>query len=237
MAPDRWLSNHRQGRSRRLAAVVLAAAVLATGPALAESGSPSRARVFCGFWAYELNYDIDCTLDILGPTHFFSSRQQEMAGGRMVLHAGADGRKHVWLGMFGGLAGTKSKFRLNWETPGVMSYDPLDASITTLTIPVGLELNVVLGNILHLAPYASAMWLVQLMQVKIQDNNFSGSTSKFAVGAGLEATLRLGKIRLTAGAGRAHVLGENMDIDVDDLTFSGRYTKPSTEYFAGVTIP
>ncbi len=211
--------------------------VLLATTALARSApDPSDARVFLGTWIFDMGYQVDSLNDIGGPTHFFSSRFQNYAGGRIVGHSGTKRGRRIWLGKFGGLAWTQSKFKLDWEVPDVMSLDPLKASLLSFAFPIGMELNLALGKVLHIAPYASVTWLYQNMKVTISDKDFHGSVSKLALTAGAEASVNLGKFLVTAGAGRVQVVGKDVDFDVDDVTFTGRYTSHSTEYFAGVTL-
>lgn len=226
----------------RLPALLALLALPCAGSARAESpgdarGAPGTPRVYMGTWMLDLNYDIDCTLDVLGPTHFFSSRQHQNVGGRLMVHGGGKRGNSFWLGFFGGIQGTRNSFLLNWETPGEISYDPLDASITTVTFPLGLEANFALGRTLSISPYLGVHWAFFLMKLEVGDTSFNGTTSKPGTMGGVEVSLRLRGFRVTGGLGQFRVFGDEMEIDVDDMVFAGRFDGPSTEYYLGVTLP
>lgn len=215
--------------------VLLAACVLASS---ASAQTPvETGRFLLAAEVLDLRVDVDTTVDIMGETRFFSSRHNWYAGGRLIGHNAAKGGRTFYTGSFMGVAWGKSSFLLNWEEPGLQSFEPLEASFTTLAIPIGFDANLDLGGLLTLSPYASAnlMWL--RMKVEIDDEDFSGSALKLGLGAGLKVALQLGGIRVAAGAGWLHILNDEIDFEIDDsLTFKSRTSGNSPEYFLGVEL-
>jgi hypothetical protein len=209
--------------------------VLAAGPP-AASGQAPQPRAVLAADVFDLQLEVDTTIDIMGETRFFSSRFQRYVGGRFTAHGALDPAKTFRVGSFGGFVWGKSAFLLNWEEPGLMSFDPLEASIATFSVPIGVELDLRLGDILCISPYASAklMWL--RMKISIDDEDFSGSAWKMGFDAGVRAALSLGSFTLTGGAGLTHILNDEIDFEVDDLTFNSKTAGSSPEYFLGVQL-
>jgi hypothetical protein len=172
----------------------------------------------------------------MGETRFFSSRHRRYVGGRFMAHGARDPEKLVQIGTFGGFAWGRSGFLLNWEEPGLMSFDPLESSISNLAIPIGFDLNLQLGKILLISPYVSARMMWLHMKVSIDDEDYSGNAWKIGFDAGLRAAVSLGSVTVTAGAGRTHILNDEIEFEVDDLTFDSRTDGPSAEYFLGVEL-
>jgi hypothetical protein len=192
--------------------------------------------VFLGLSAIDLKLDVDDTLDVAGPTHFFSSRHRMHAGGRFAGHFGKAGGRAAYLGQFFCFGWGKSGFLLNWETPGVLSYPPLDAGISWGYLGWGVDGNLVVGDILHLTAFASGRWFLQKLTIDIDGEDFDGSAHKLVGSLGGMASVNLGVMRLCGGASLAHFVNADVDWEVDDLTFASRHTDPSVEYFAGVVL-
>ena len=186
------------------------------------------------FDVFELNLDVDTTLDIGGDTRFFSSRHRRNVGGRIVGHSGGTSDKALYLGQFMGIMWGRSEFLLNWEEPGLQSFPPLDSSISTIAMPVGMDLNWRIGNVLVLSPYVSAkvMWLH--MKLEIGSEDFSGNAFKLGLDAGLKVALNLGKYTFAAGAGMTHILNDEIEFEVEDLDFDSKTTGSSPEFFVGM---
>jgi len=215
-----------------LAAVVLLAAVAQPSQASGRNGG----HVFLGASALDLKVDIDTTLDVAGPTHFFSSRHQLHAGGRFTFHSGAPAGRVFYIGTFGGFGWGKNSFLLNWETPDVVSYEPLDSSISFGYLPFGFDYNLVLGDALQLSAFTSVKWIFQRFSLKIGGEEFDGTSSKLVGVLGAMATVNLGIARVSGGASLNRFLNSDVDWDVDDLTFESTHTDPSVEYFLGVVL-
>lgn len=192
--------------------------------------------VFLGLSAIDLKLDIEDTIDIAGPTHFFSSRHRMYAGGRFAGHFGKAGGRAAYLGQFICFGWGKTNFLLNWETPGVLSYPPLDAAIGWGYLGWGVDANLLVGDILHLTAFASGRWFFQKLTIDIDGEDFDGSAHKLVGSLGGMASVNLGVMRLCGGASLAHFLNADVDWEVDDLTFASRHTDPSVEYFAGVVL-
>ncbi len=218
------------GNIRRICLGLIAAlAIGGSTEAVAGKGTSLLA-----FDVFELNLDVDTTLDIGGDTRFFSSRHRRNVGGRFMGHSrGSDGEK-LYFGQFLGLMWGRSNFFLNWEEPGLQSFPPLDSSIATIAMPYGVDLNWRIGNLLVLSPYVSAkvMWLH--MSLEIGSEDFSGNAFKLGVGAGLKVAVNLGKHTFVAGAGMTHILNEEIEFEVDDLDFDSKTTGSSPEFFLGM---
>ncbi|MBD3220746.1 hypothetical protein GF314_05850 [bacterium] len=217
------------GQSMVPGAVLIALLSSLTAPALAG-------QVFLGLSAVDLQLEIDDTLDLGGETRFFSSRHRMHAGGRFTVHLGGDDGQTFYVGQFLGFGWGQSSFLLNWETPGLESYAPLESDITWGYVPYGVDLNLVLGDVLHLAAFVSAKWTFQKLTIDIDGEEFDGRAHKLVGSLGGMATVNLGVVRVSGGASLDHYLGADVDWEVDDVTFASRHTDPSVEYFVGVVL-
>jgi hypothetical protein len=220
-------------RSRWLLPLLLGAVVMAAPSVSVAKGG---GHVFLGLSTMDLKLDIDDTLDIAGPTRFFSSRHRMYAGGRLTTHFGDAKGRTFYVGQFFGFGWGKSSFLLNWETPGVISYPPLDADITWGYFPWGIDANLVLGDVVHLAAFGSVKWIFQKLTIDIGGEDFTGTVHKLVGAYGAMATVNLGVVRVSGGASINHFLNADVDWEVDDLTFASRHTDPSVEYFVGVVL-
>ena len=217
--------------------LILAALVcLAPGVRAADAGARSKPRVFLGVSVFDMKLDIDSTMDIAGPTRFFSSRHTLYAGGRIMVHSGRPFGKTFYIGQFAGFGWGKNGFLLNWETPGLISYEPLEADITFGYLPFGVDFNLVVADILQLSAFVSAKWMFQKLTIEIDGDEFDGKSSKLVGAVGGMAAIDLGGLTLSAGAGLNHFVNAKVEWDVDDITFDSEHTKPSVEYFAGVIL-
>lgn len=220
------------GSIRGLTAVLLT--LLLALPAVARPRAQSD--VFLGASAVDLRLDIDTTLDIAGPTHFFSGRQRMHAGGRFAWHSGAASGRPLFLGRMFAFGWGKTSFAMNWEEPGVQSFDPLDASIRHGYVEYGLDGNLHLGSVLHLSALASGKWIVQNLALEVGGETYTGTVTKLVGALGAMATLDLGSVKVSAGVQRLHFLNDEVEWSVDDLDFDSRHAEPSLEYFAGVVF-
>jgi hypothetical protein len=203
---------------------------------LAKAQNQGKPAAVMAVNVLDLNLDVDTTLDIGGSTRFFSSRHQPYAGGRITAHTVPSAGKFFKLSGFGGLTWGKSAFLLNWEEPGLQSFTPLEGSFWHFAVPLGMDATVQLGNFFRIGPYASAKMMWLRMNVRISDEDFSGSSFKIGFDAGVRAALNLGKLTLTGGVGWNHILNDEIEFDVDDLTFDSRTSGSSPEYFLGVEL-
>lgn len=192
--------------------------------------------VFLGASALDLKLDIDTNVDIAGPTHFFSGRKRMHAGGRMAWHTNAGPERLLFLGRMFAFGWGKTSFQMNWEEPGIQSFDPLDASISHLYLEYGLDGNLHLGRTLHLSALASTKWILQNLSLEVGGDSFHGTVTKLVGALGAMATLDLRRVRLSAGVQRLHFMNDEVEWNVDDLDFDSRHTEPSLEYFVGVVF-
>ncbi len=185
---------------------------------------------------FDLKLDVDTTLNINGETRFFSSRPNRHIGGRLMAHSGRAEGGSFYLGHFLGLMWGKSSFLLNWEEPGLQSFPPLDSSISTLAMPIGMDLNLRIAGFLTISPYASikAMWLH--MDLEINNEDFKGNLLKLGLDAGCKVSLDFGKLQIAAGAGLTYIVNSETEFDIDDLNFDSEVTGNSPEYFLGVVF-
>ncbi len=218
------------GKFRHLCLGLIAAlAIGGASEALAGKGN-----TLIAFDVFELNLDIDTTLDIGGDTRFFSSRHRRNVGARFMGHSRGAEDKTLYFGHFLGLMWGRSNFFLNWEEPGLQSFPPLDSSIATVAIPYGIDLNWRIGSIFVLSPYVSAkvMWLH--MKLEISDEDFSGNAFKLGLDAGLKVALNLGELTFVAGASMTHILNDEIEFEIEDLEFDSKTTGSSPEFFLGM---
>ena len=188
---------------------------------------------------FDLNLDVATTLDIDGETNFFSSRHNRYAGGRIMIHNKRQGSQPddtFYTGLFIGLMWGKSSFLLNWEEPGLQSFDPLDSTFTTFAFPIGFDFNLRLGGFLTLSPYVSTKFMTIKLNVEILDEDYGDTALKMGFDAGLKVAIKLGGIRLAGGAGLTHIMGEEIEFELDDLPFKSKTGGSSTEYFLGVEL-
>lgn len=186
---------------------------------------------------FNLKVDVDTTVDIFGQTHFFSSRHNQYAGGRLTAHGGRQKGKLFSTCGFGGFTWGKSSFLLNWEEQGLEPFEPLEANFWTAATILGMEANLSLGDLLTVSPYVSSRLIWLRLNVAIDDEDFYGNAWKVGLDAGLKVTVNLGKVRLAGGAGLTHILGKDIDFEMDDsLTFNSFTRGSSSEYFLGVEM-
>ena len=186
---------------------------------------------------FELNLDFDTTLDIQGETRFFSSRHNKYVGGRIVGHFADNVNKTFYKTTFFGIVWGKSSFLMNWEEPGLVSFEPLEASVSTISFPLGVDLNLNIGNFLKISPYVSAKMMFLRMNLEIGGDDFDDTVIKLGFDAGARVTLTLGKWALTAGAGLTHILNEEIEFELDDsVTFESHTSGSSPEYFLGLEL-
>ena len=183
---------------------------------------------------FELKLDFDTTIDILGETRFFSSRHNKYVGGRFMVHTGENVNKTFYIAGFTGFVWGKSSFLMNWEEPGLLSFDPLESSVSTFSWPIGVDFNLKLGGILGISPYASAKMMFLRMSMDVSDESYSDTAMKIGVDVGIRATLDFGKFAVTGGAGLTHILNEEIDFELDDLAFNSTTSGSSPEYFLGM---
>jgi hypothetical protein len=204
-------------------------------PVAAESATPSSRSVLA-LDVFNTDLDFDTTLDIGGPTRFFSSRHNLYAGGRLMVHNGGKPDDTIFLGSFGGFFWGKTRFMMNWEEPGLLSFDPLDTSLGTMGFVFGKDLNLRVGTFLTVAPYASAKGMWMHLNIEIGDEDFSGNAFKLGFDVGVKVTARLGSLNLAAGAGLTHILNDEIEFEVDDLTFDSKTSGSAPQYFLGVEL-
>jgi len=185
---------------------------------------------------YDLKLDIDTTLNIGGETHFFSSRHNRHIGGRLMAHSEPPENDSLYFGTFIGLMWGKSSFLLNWEEPGLLSFPPLDSSISTLAMPFGYDLNLRLGNFLTISPFASirAMWLH--MDLEISNEDFKGNVLKLGFDGGCKLALDFGSFKVAAGASLTYIVNSEIEFEIEDLNFDSETTGESVEYFLGMVF-
>lgn len=194
----------------------------------------NNSRALLALDVFDLKLDIDTTMDIGGETRFFSSRHNKYIGGRFMIHSGGPKSENFFVGWFTGFTWGKSGFYLNWEEPGLQSFDPLDASISTFSWPVGVDFNFQIAGIVSIAPYASAKFLWHRLAIEIADEDFSGSAIKLGLDAGCKISIKVGSVAIAAGAGLTYIVNDEIEFDVDDLTFDSYTDGASPEYFLGV---
>lgn len=222
------------GKFRQLClglSLCLIAALAIGGASEAVAG---KGNTLLAFDVFELNLDIDTTLNINGDTRFFSSRHRRNVGGRFMGHSRGSEDKTLYFGHFLGLMWGRSNFLLNWEEPGLQSFPPLDSSITTIAIPYGIDLNWRIGSLLVLSPYVSAKAMLLHMQLEISNEDFSGNAFKLGLDAGLKVALNLGKHTIVAGAGMTHILNDEIEFEIEDLEFDSKTSGSSPEFFLGM---
>jgi len=186
---------------------------------------------------FELNLDFDTTLDIQGDTRFFSSRHNKYVGGRITAHVGDNTESTFYRTTMAGFVWGKSSFLMNWEEPGLISFDPLESAITTYMMPIGMSLNLNLGGFLRISPYFSAKMMLLHMSLEIGDEDFSDNAFKVGIEAGLRVSLVVGEFGITAGAGLTHILNGEIEFELDDsVTFMSRTSGSSPEYFLGLEL-
>ncbi len=183
---------------------------------------------------FELNLDFDTTIDIFGETRFFSSRHNKYVGGRLMVHMAEDVNKTIYIAPFTGIVWGKSSFLMNWEEPGLLSFDPLESSVSTFSWPVGVDLNFNLGGFLRISPYASAKMMFLRMSMDVSDETYSDTAMKLGFDAGVKVSLGVGNFAITGGAGLTHILNGEIDFDLEDLKFESQTSGSSPEYFLGV---
>jgi hypothetical protein len=218
------------GKSHLLSlGLIIALVLIGNTSAIAGNG-----RALVAFDVFELNLDVDTTLNINGDTHFFSSRHNRYIGGRLIGHSAGSPDDALYFGKFFGLMWGKSSFLMNWEEPGIQSFPALDTSISTLAMPFGFDLNWRIGNVLIISPYASVkgMWLH--LNVDIGGEDFKGNAFKLGLDAGLKVALNIGKYRFAAGGGLTHIVNDEIEFEVDDLDFDSTTSGASPEYFLGM---
>ena len=230
--------NHSKSVGTVFATVLCGIALAVAGPA---AGDPAKDRPpaggpFLGLNVLDLNLAIDTTADIGGETRFVSSRPNLYVGGRLVGYGGGRADRTISLGSYFGFCWGQSTYRLNWETPGVQSYPPLDASLVTVAVPIGMDLNLRVGNVLLVAPYAGGRFHWHRLNIDIDNEDFHGSAFKLAVEAGVKVSVSTGPVRIAGGAGLIHVLNDEIVFEVTDLDFDSRMTGSSPEYFLGVEL-
>ncbi len=185
---------------------------------------------------FELNLDFDTTMDILGETRFFSSRHNKYVGGRFMVHMGAKSEESFYVGTFTGIVWGKSGFLMNWEEPGLQSFEPLESSVSTFAWPFGVDFNLKIGGFLGISPYASAKMMILRLKLEIGDEDFSGSVFKLGFDAGVRVSLDFGSFTVTGGAGLTHILNGEIEFELDDVEFDSKTSGSSPEYFLGVEL-
>ena len=211
--------------------LVLTLATVSTAHAELEGG-----RSLFALNVIDLNLDIDTTMDIAGETHFFSSRPNRYLGGRITAHTGGATEKLFSIGPAFGIVWGKSSYLLNWEEPGLRSFPPLEASITTVAMPIGMDFNLRLAGFLTISPYLTTKLMLLRMNLEIDNEDFSGSAFKLGLDAGLKVAVDVGSIRVAAGAGLTHIVNDEIEFEVEDLTFDSKTSGSSPEYFLGVEV-
>jgi len=197
-------------------------------------GASDNTRILLAVDVFDLRLDFDTTLDILGETRFFSSRTNKYAGGRFMVHGGGTPEKTFFIGHFMGVVWGRSSFLMNWENPGLQSFEPLDSTLSTFAFPIGLDVNLKVGGFLTISPYASAKMMWLHLKVEIGDEDFSDTPLKLGFDLGCKVSVKLGGVSIAGGAGLTHILNEDIDFELDDVTFNSRTAGSSPEYFLGV---
>lgn len=209
--------------------------LLLSFPTDAQAGG-NAPRTLLALNVFDLNLDIDTTMDIGGETRFFSSRPNRYIGGRIMIHSGGPKEDTFFVGWFTGAAWGKSSYYLNWEEPGLQSFDPLESSISTFSWPVGVDFNFQIAGILSIAPYASAKFLWHRLSIEIANEDFSGSAIKLGLAAGCKLSIKVGSVAIAGGASLTHIVNDEIEFEVEDLTFDSHTTGSSPEYFLGVEL-
>lgn len=218
----------------RLIPVLFLVLPLLTTLAIGAEGARNNSRILVAVDVFDLKLDFDTTLDIAGETRFFSSRHNKYAGGRFMVHGGGSPDGTFFIGHLMGFVWGKSSFLMNWEEPGVQSFEPLDSAVSTFAFPVGLDVNLQLGGVLTISPYASAKMMWLRLKLEIGDEDFSDTALKLGVDAGCKVSINLGSFNIAGGAGLTHIFNEDIDFELDDLTFNSQTSGSSPEYFLGV---
>lgn len=204
-----------------------------TSASLAAKNQPTSVMALNVF---DLKLHVDSTMDIGGETRFFTSRPNRYVGGRFMVHTGQKSEAFFSRGTYTGFCWGKSRYNLNWEEPGLASFEPLDTSIGTLAWPLGMDFNFRLGKFMTISPHVGARMMLLRMSLEIGNEDFSGNSFKLGLDAGVKIVLRLGSFNLAGGASLTHILNEEIEFDVDDLTFDSKTTGSSPEYFLGVEL-
>jgi hypothetical protein len=208
----------------------------------ASAGSPETDEFFFGVQHSEFHFAIDHSMTIEGvPARFFTSRQEDHLGIRV-----SGGR--VWslsktVGLKGrlGMQIAKAGYWLNWEIPGLASLDPLESSLTVVSVDLGIGASLRWWRF-EVGPFVEAPFGFQRFSAKIEDIEGTGDVTGagynefFGLTTGAEGMLRIGKrTYITVGVRRTALRESEKSFDVDGLILDGEFSEPTLEYFAGIS--